>query len=469
MWKRWFLAAFAVVLALTSCPVCRAAGIRHYYIAAEDVSWDYAPSGRDLTHGRPIPKPWGTQTRWTKTRYLEYTDATFSTAKPQPLWLGILGPIIRAEVGDTVIVEFLNRSAEPHSMHPHGLRYDKANEGAHYLPAGAGGMIAPGARYTYRWHADQESGPGPGDPSSIVWWYHSHVDTEREINAGLLGPIIVTAAGKANADGTPKDVDRELIAMFMIFDEQGRRFSSQRTGDQAGLFYSINGYIFGNLPDLTMKQGERVRWYLLGMGSEEDLHSPHWHGKVVTYGRRHTDVVELLPGSMATVDMKADNPGTWMFHCHVLEHMEAGMMASYTIYSPLAAGFCPIAFVRDSSGADTERSELRIRNVSSKPMRRIDILSASLVTYQDLEPSFVTWSSAQSIAAGQVGSVPVMKNLFHADRGLGWVFFPSRILYEDGTEWKPRERGQCHEIYWREKEHLALPVLPPFQFSQHED
>ena len=41
----------------------------------------------------------------------------------------------------------------------------------------------------------------------------------------------------------------------------------------------------------------------MGMGSEADLHT--------------ADVVELLPASMKVAEMVADNPGVWMFHCHV--------------------------------------------------------------------------------------------------------------------------------------------------------
>jgi hypothetical protein len=96
------------------------AATRHYYIAAEDITWDYAPSGRDLIQGGIIPRPWTSQTRWPKTRYVEYSDVTFSMHKPQPDWLGILRPVIRAEVGDTIIVDFINRGQSPH-----GLRYDK--------------------------------------------------------------------------------------------------------------------------------------------------------------------------------------------------------------------------------------------------------------------------------------------------------------------------------------------------------
>lgn len=144
-----------------------------------------------------------------------------------------------------------------------------------------------------------------------MWWYHSHVNEPAETNAGLLGPIIITKKGMARNDGSPKDVDREFVTAFVIFNELD--------GEEPGLMHSINGYIFGNLRELVMKEGERVRWHLLGMGNEVDLHTPHWHGKTGRVGNgpsaRRTDVVELLPGSMVTVDLRADNPGEWLFHC----------------------------------------------------------------------------------------------------------------------------------------------------------
>src|ERR1700689_5278830 len=133
-------------MALLTLAPCMAA-TRHYYIGAEDLTWDYAPSGRDLIHGGVIPRPWTLQTQWPKTRYIEYTDSTFSTRKPQAEWLGILGPVIRAEVGDTIVVDFINRGQTPHSIHPHGLRYDKENEGSMYLPSSHGGSVPPGGRF----------------------------------------------------------------------------------------------------------------------------------------------------------------------------------------------------------------------------------------------------------------------------------------------------------------------------------
>jgi len=42
-------------------------------------------------------------------------------------------------------------------------------------------------------------------------------------------------------------------------------------------------------------------------------------------------VVELIPGSLRTLDMVPDNEGKWMFHCHTNMHIIAGMMAEYTV------------------------------------------------------------------------------------------------------------------------------------------
>src|SRR5882724_7633364 len=78
------------LLLLIFCAQLCGAVTRHYYITAEDVPWDYAPSHRDLIHGAPLPKDWVNDTKYNKTRFFEYTDNTFKTRKPQPDWLGIL-------------------------------------------------------------------------------------------------------------------------------------------------------------------------------------------------------------------------------------------------------------------------------------------------------------------------------------------------------------------------------------------
>jgi hypothetical protein len=342
------------------------------------------------------------------------------------------------------------------------LHYDKNNEGSFYIPFGRGDRVAPGQRFTYHWFATAASGPGPGQPSSIVWWYHAHVEPGMEINAGLIGPIIVTAKGKAKPDGSPKDVDCEFVTSFQIFDQMG--------GKPAGLFYSINGYIFGNLPGLYMKRGDRVRWYLLAMGNEIDLHTPHWHGETVTEGGLHTDVVELLPGSMKTVDMIADNPGTWMFHCHVNDHMEAGMMAVYTIYEPPSRA-CPIAFEGGDFWHDSAKATLEVKNTGRKSIVNMSITSEMFLAPQDLRQAHNgPWTSSKPIAPGEQQTLE--RPWVHSpgtEAVLGWVFFPNSITFDDGITWRPLSEGECFRVIWRDPQHPEVPALPPRQMEINAD
>lgn len=125
----------------------------------------------------------------------------------------------------------------------------------------------------------------------------------------------------------------------------GMNWSQLQEQLELGARYAINGYVFGNLPGLEVNQGERVRWYLFALGSEEDFHTAHWHGlRVVEEGRRRTDVVDLLPASMKVADMVADNAGVWLFHCHVAEHRMEGMYANLIVHAKGTAGATGPAF-----------------------------------------------------------------------------------------------------------------------------
>ena len=334
----------------------------HYYVAADEVEWDYAPGGNLIhplfgEHAAVFLESGKDRIgkMYLKALYQEYTDETFKTLKPrQAEWahLGTLGPVIHAAVGDTIIVHFKNNTRFPFTMHPHGVFYEKDSQGALYNDGTYGDdkdddAVPPGEIHTYVWPVPERAGPGPNDLSSIMWMYHSHTDETTDTNAGLIGPIIITAKGSAQEDGTPEDVDREFITMFTVFDENVspylehniRTYTSQPGSvdpDDEGfiesnLMHSINGFLYGNLPGLEMKEAERVRWYLMGMGTEVDLHTPHWHGQTVDLNGMRMDVVDLLPASMKTVSMVPDNPGTWLYHCHVNDHINAGMMALFTV------------------------------------------------------------------------------------------------------------------------------------------
>ena len=343
---------------------------RIYYIAADPVVWDFAPSGVNKISGLPFtdeealfaaqdPEKTRIGRRYIKVLYREYTDGSFTTLKPRPPeWqhLGALGPLVRAEVGDVIQIIFRNNADRPFSVHPHGVFYTKASEGAPYDDEDGvttGDAVPPGGTHTYIWPVPERAGPGPNDGSTVLWMYHSHVDEPKDANTGLIGPIIVTGKGRANADGSPKDVDREFINLFMIYDENSSWYLDENIAaadvnleladpdefEESNLKHAINGYLWDNFPTvggshaMTMHVGERVRWYLLGMGTEVDLHTPHWHGQTVLWMGMRTDLVELLPGSMRIVDMVPDNPGTWLYHCHVNDHITAGMLARFRVLS----------------------------------------------------------------------------------------------------------------------------------------
>ncbi|MFL5756561.1 MAG: multicopper oxidase domain-containing protein [Chloroflexota bacterium] len=338
---------------------------RTYYIAADEVEWNYAPSGINKITGQPFAGDAVTFTEhgadrigtiYRKSVYREYTDATFTTLKPRPAaWqhLGVLGPAIHAVVGDTIKFVFRNNTAFPASVHPHGVFYAKDSEGAPYADGTTGAdkaddAVPPGGSHTYTWLVPDRAGPGPMDGSSVMWMYHSHVSEPGDTNAGLIGPMIITKRGMAKPDGSPTDVDRELITMFTVFDENESNYIDYNIAHhtdkpatvnadddgfhESNLMHSINGYIYGNIPGLDTNKGERVRWYTMGQGTEVDLHTPHWHGNTVISNGMRTDVVELLPMSMKTADMVPDDVGTWMFHCHVNDHIKAGMLALYTVH-----------------------------------------------------------------------------------------------------------------------------------------
>jgi manganese oxidase len=377
--RRSHLVRVLSLLSVTAFALTHAAtaGTTHsYYVAADEVEWNYTPLGLDRMMNTPYTPsaklfteagPHRIGSIYRKAIYREYTDDTFTHLKPRaPQWdhLGMLGPVLRAEVGDTIRVTFKNNGSHPFSMHPHGVFYAKHSEGAGYDDGESSDNkmgVPPGKTHVYVWEVPERAGPGPNDPSSIVWLYHSHADELRDVESGLLGAIIVSRKGMAGPDGRPKDVDREFVTLFMIVDEntswylqhnidtytsdpKGVNKLDASIGDNDGNFFAfgagftgvnfrstINGLMFANMPIMTMKKGERVRWYVLTMGEFGNIHTPHWHGNVVLHEGHRTDVILIGPAQMETVDMVPDNPGTWMYHCHIDEHMLTGMTALYKV------------------------------------------------------------------------------------------------------------------------------------------
>jgi len=112
-------------------------------------------------------------------------------------------------------------------------------------------------------------------------------------------------------------------------------------GIQRGMAWAVNGIANGCgdngapfEPMLVLRKG---RSCVLELANETAWHHPiHFHGhafRVLTRNGRPTrhrewlDTVMLEPRERAEIAFVADNPGDWMFHCHVLEHQSSGMMS----------------------------------------------------------------------------------------------------------------------------------------------
>ncbi|KAK3515672.1 hypothetical protein QTP70_026459, partial [Hemibagrus guttatus] len=338
---------------------------RHFYIAAEEVIWDYGPSGINKFTNERLDKEGSDPAeffskeegrlgaKYWKVRYVAYSDNTFTTKHEQhgsEHHLGFLGPVIRGEPGDVIVVTFRNMASNNFSLQPHGLTYDKVYEGALYQDGSqkAGASVAPGQTFTYRWRVTE--GPSDSDPPCLSYLYYSATDPVRDTNSGLVGPLQVCKKGVLDESGRQhiaSEVQKEFFLLFTVIDENQSwylqksidQFGSDESEIESPIFqesnkmHSVNGYMYGNLPDLDLCEGDHVVWHMLGLGTEVDLHGIYFQGN--TFQREGTthDTLSLFPHTSVTVSMKPDNKGVFGLSCRTTDHYRAGMRQFYTVKS----------------------------------------------------------------------------------------------------------------------------------------
>lgn len=350
------------LLLVLCCATCILGMRREYFLRIEEVPWNYAPSGMNLIQNHTLQEdeeasvylkrgPQRIGSTYKKAVYKQYTDFTYRTEVMKPNWLGYLGPLLMAEEGDTVVVHLRNIASRPYSIHPHGLNYSKGNEGALY-PDGTppelkhDDAVAPSRAVTYQWALPQSHSPTPGDSNCLTRFYHSHVNPPKDINTGLIGPLIICKRGTLDLHGD-RSGDYLYALLFMVTDENfswylddnirthitnpAPHLKDDEDFIESNKMHGINGYLYGNLPGLSMCQGNKIHWHMMGLGNEVDMHSVHFHGQILTTQNHHTDTISLFPGSGITAEMTADNPGHWLMTCSVNDHLMAGMQALFEI------------------------------------------------------------------------------------------------------------------------------------------
>ena len=135
--------------------------------------------------------------------------------------------------------------------------------------------------------------------------------------AGRVGTVDgLTAAPQAQLGRAPVDVE----------------LSAELTGGMMGYDWAINGRPYPDAEPLEVKEGQRAT---LTFGNRTAMwHPMHLHGHTFQLigpnGRPgpRKDTVVVRPWQTVGVALVADNPGTWMMHCHNSYHQESGMMTS---------------------------------------------------------------------------------------------------------------------------------------------
>lgn len=351
---------------------------RVYYVGIVEDTWDYAPSGKNLVNGQNIADddqasefllkgPERIGSVYKKAMFRQFTDASYSLQSPRPAWLGFLGPIIRAEVGEVIVVHLKNFASRNYSMHPHGVFYEKNTEGALY-PDGTSNLlkmddaVPPGGSYTYRWEVRPQFGPTDDDASCLTWVYHSHLDAPKDIAAGLIGPLLTCKKGTLKegdeSESIRNDVDQDVFLMFTVVNENLSWYlddniqtcsnsasitKADSVFEESNLMHAINGYVFGNLPAIQLCQNRPAAWHLFGMGNEEDIHSVFFQGNTLLDRGHRTDTVSLFPATFVTTQMVPRANGRWLLSCQVNDHLQAGMMAYYEVKSCDRETVTPVA------------------------------------------------------------------------------------------------------------------------------
>jgi FtsP/CotA-like multicopper oxidase with cupredoxin domain len=293
---------------LTGFPAPRPAPggvVREYWVQARSVPWDVAPLGRDEWHGAAIRGP----RTFRAFTYQLMTTGFASAAGPRAM----PGPTLTAEVGDLMVVHFRNadeKLSQPVTMHPHGVKYNPEYDGTYMGEyTRAGGFIEPGQEFTYRWECT---------PDSVgAWPYHDH-GPNHTLNTfrGLFGMIIVRPKG-----AKAPDVEAGLFMHSLLPPVTGLRRGFQTINGRTGA---------GNTPTIQAKVGQDVALHVFGMNS--DFHDFHVHGhRWKDPSGAYVDTPTVGPNETITARFIEDNPGRWLYHCHVFSHQDGGMAGWYLV------------------------------------------------------------------------------------------------------------------------------------------
>jgi manganese oxidase len=234
------------------------------------------------------------------------------------------GPLIRVTEGDTLRVTIKNDLDQATAIHWHGLHVPNTMDG---VPPLTQQPIEPGASFTYEFPASHAG----------TFMYHSHLNAAEQIDRGLYGTLIIDPAVP-----TKTKFDKEFTMMIGAWNtnattgdghamEDGATMSGQDGMAMDYNYFTINGKAFPLAAPWTVKKGDLVRVRIMNISNL--VHPMHLHGGDFTVIAKDGEPIRpplqqtmnTLPvnaGETFDIVFRADNPGTWVFHCHELHHTE---------------------------------------------------------------------------------------------------------------------------------------------------
>ena len=239
------------------------------------------------------------------------TDIEIGPGKKTPVWTyngSLPGPLIRAKVGDKIIVHFKNSLPEATSIHWHGLRIPNDMDG---VPGLTQDPIEPGGEFVYEFEA-RDAG---------TFWYHPHINSAAQVGWGLYGSLLVEDPDDPEVFGD----ELVLVLSDIAVDDEGR-FLPEDTGGEFGDLFGREGNILlvnGKVrPQLKVRNGKQQRWRVINAARARyyTLRLPE-HTFVKLGGdnglaERSQEVsrIVLVPGERADfVFTPSDLPGTSTF------------------------------------------------------------------------------------------------------------------------------------------------------------
>ncbi len=236
------------------------------------------------------------------------------------------GPTIQIVQGDRVRIIVDNHLPEPTSMHWHGFEIPIDMDGG---PGISQEPIKPGGRFIYEFTLHQAG----------TYFYHSHMAMQEMM--GMLGAFIM----HPKEAYTPR-VDKDFVVMLQEYAVLPNN-SVPNTMNMEFNWLVMNGRAGPATTPLIVRLGDRVRIRMVNLGM--DHHPMHLHGHTFqvtgTEGGRIPQTA-WLPGNTVLVgvaqardiEFVADNPGDWMFHCHLPHHMMNQMSSNVGPMTRLGTG-----------------------------------------------------------------------------------------------------------------------------------